>query len=67
VDCSHSRFKPSDRISGNNLSPWLAGAIAQRWGLGALLPGVIALAVVMFAIWPALQTGRAAPDAAPAA
>jgi hypothetical protein len=28
---------------------------------------VIALAVVMFAIWPALQTGRPAPDAAPAA
>jgi hypothetical protein len=67
VDCSHSRFKPSDRISGNNLSPWLAGAIAQRWGLGALLPGVIALAVVMFAIWPTLQAGPAAPDAAPAA
>jgi fucose permease len=60
-------FLASAGSAGAALFPWLAGAIAQRWGLGALLPGVIALAVVMFAIWPALQTGRPAPDAAPAA
>jgi fucose permease len=40
---------------GGAAFPWLAGNLAQRFGLWALLPFVSALAVAMIALWLMLQ------------
>jgi len=55
-------FMASMSSIGGALGPWLAGNLAQRFGLGVLLPYVIGLALLMLGVWAALQAG-ARPEA----
>ena len=53
-------FLASVGSMGGAAFPWIAGNLAQRFGLWALLPFVSALAVAMIALWLMLQRSAAA-------
>ncbi len=52
-------------VIGGSALPWLAGAIAQRAGIGVLLPYVAALGVLQLVLWQAAvrSAGVQAPEA----
>ncbi len=53
-------FLASVGSMGGAAFPWIAGNLAQRFGLWALLPFVSVLAVAMIALWLMLQRSAAA-------
>jgi hypothetical protein len=46
---------PSLGSMGAALFPWIVGNLAQAFGLWTLLPFVIGLSVILFALWFALS------------
>jgi fucose permease len=50
---------------GGALLPWIAGNLAQHFGLWTLLPYVIALTAIMLVLWVLLQRRPAHPEEIP--
>ena len=50
---------------GGALLPWIAGNLAQHFGLWTLLPYVMALTAIMLVLWVIIQTRPAHPEERP--
>ena len=50
---------------GGALLPWIAGNLAQHFGLWTLLPYIMALTAIMLVLWVIIQTRPARPEEIP--
>src|SRR5207247_9753063 len=50
---------------GGALLPWIAGNLAQHFGMWILLPYVIALTAIMLLLWVIMQTRPVRPEEIP--
>jgi len=55
-------FLASFGSMGAALLPWLAGNLAQQYGMWILLPYVIALTAIMLVLWVIMQTRPTRPE-----